>query len=151
MQVISERRAPCSRPNPSHRNSAIVDCDRMSRGIGRRHQAVIEPATAIVFDADPFSPARQVYTRLVGPPCRLTMASKRRCNKLGRLELLAECRISSKSGLPSKQPANRVSTSTEMRKPGNSSLSARTGLVNSRQSPIERRRTKRIRAFGGRR
>src|SRR5262249_19754308 len=45
--------------------------------------------------------------------------------------------------------AKRCSTKTEIRNPGNSRFNAATGLVNSRQSPIERRRTRRIRAFRG--
>jgi hypothetical protein len=37
-----------------------------------------------------------------------------------------------------------------MRKPGNSSFNARIGLVSRRQSPIERKRIRRMRACGGR-
>src|SRR5688572_17431996 len=48
------------------------------------------------------------------------------------------------SGFPSKQPANLDSTRTEMRNLENSSLSARMGLVSSKQSPIERSRIKRM-------
>src|SRR5205085_3936553 len=59
-------------------------------------------------------------------------------------------RTSSTSGFPSKQSENRDSTSTEIRNLGNSSFSALSGLVSSRQSPIERRRMIRMRAFSGR-
>src|SRR5204862_6418856 len=59
-------------------------------------------------------------------------------------------RISSMSGLALKQSAKRDSTRTEMRKPGNSSFRARIGEVSKRQSPIERRRMKRMRDCGAR-
>ena len=54
------------------------------------------------------------------------------------------------SGFPSKQPAKRDSTSTEMRNRGKSSFSARMGLVRSKQSPIERNLINRMRACVGR-
>src|SRR2546425_3931342 len=87
--------------------------------------------------------------RLVGPPCRLMIASKWRSSRRSPVEyLFPATRISPTSGLPSKQPAKRDSTSTLTRKRGNSSLSARIGLVRRRQSPIERSLMNKMRAFG---
>src|SRR5882724_7330012 len=77
------------------------------------------------------------------------MASKCRANNFKAEDLLVMEMTSAKSGLLSKQSAKRDSTTTETRKSGNSSLSARTGLVSSRQSPIERSRIRRMRAFCG--
>src|SRR6185436_5935329 len=76
-------------------------------------------------------------------------ALKRRVNSRAAELLLFSTITSAKSGLPSKHNANRDSTATEIRKSGNSSLSARTGLVSSRQSPMERSRISRIRALDG--
>ena len=78
----------------------------------------------------------------------MTALNRRVSNRTAELFFFSEI-TSAKSGLPSKQAAKRDSATTEIRKSGNSSLSARTGLVNNRQSPRERRRVRRIRAFRG--
>jgi len=78
----------------------------------------------------------------------MTALNRRVINRAAELLFFSEI-TSAKSGLPSKHAAKRDSATTEIRKSGNSSLSARTGLVSNRQSPMERRRIRRIRAFRG--
>ena len=78
----------------------------------------------------------------------MTALNRRKSNRAAELFFFSEI-TSAKSGLPSKHRAKRDSATTEIRKSGNSSLSARTGLVSNRQSPMERRRIRRIRAFRG--
>src|SRR5580765_5007715 len=78
----------------------------------------------------------------------MTTLNRRVSNFNAELFFFSEI-TSAKSGLPSKHAAKRDSTSTEIRKSGNSSLRARTGPVSNRQSPMERRRIRRIRAFRG--
>src|SRR3954468_8099135 len=78
----------------------------------------------------------------------MTALNRRASKRTAELFFLREI-TSAKSGLPSKHGAKRDSTATEIRKSGYSSLSARTGLVSRRQSPMERRRIRRIRAFRG--
>src|SRR5262249_1998886 len=72
------------------------------------------------------------------------IASNLRASSAAADSLFLMTMTSSKSGLASKHPAKRASTATEIRKPGKYSLRTRTGLVNSRQSPMDRRRMRRM-------
>src|SRR6188768_1815465 len=78
----------------------------------------------------------------------MTALNRRVSRRAAELFFLIEI-ISVKSGLPSKHAAKRDSTTTEILKSGNSSFRARTGPVNSRQSPMDRSRMSRIRALRG--
>lgn len=124
----------------------------MRMRLGSGNKTVIKARCAVTFAADSFAtskaaveeagwPSMQVHNRIKAP----TQEPE------GNGKLRIDVHKLSTSAFALKQSAKRGSTRIVIRKPGNSSLTAWIGEVNSRQSPIERRRMNKIRAFGGRR